>query len=895
MAFQLRPYQQQAIDATFAHLENDGSDGLIVIPTGGGKTPVMAEIVRRICERPDAKVLCVTHVYELVEQGFKSFIRHAPGIHVGVNNAAMGKRDFRSQVIFASVQSVYDKGARFKHVDVVIIDEAHLLSKKSDGMYQTLIAQLRVYNPNLVVIGLTATPFRLDSGMLTDGDNALFKTIIYDYNIKEAFDEGYLTRPTTKHVDFTYDVEGVGTRGGDFIAGDLEKHINVDAKTKAAIDEVMQKGANRKSWLVFCSGVKHATAVCEEIKSRGITAEIVTGDTAKGDRVSRVRRFKSGELRALVSVGVLTTGFDSANVDLIALMRPTKSASLYIQIVGRGTRNMYLEGAPLDTAEQRLFAIKNGPKPNCLIEGTLIQTDSGLVPIERVTRDMLVFDGVDFVRHGGAVCNGVQEVISHDMIVGTPDHLVMSGGLWVTLEDCKRKGLAIDGGFKNLSEGKDAGGCRGARKENRKKRENLKTPEVPLHLLRSGRFLGLHKLKDGGGWLPIMREPAPSPQVAGATLYRSQAAVLKSKRHPLQRLRRARDRVSVLWADRDGGMDNPKPRDRSQSANRQGKQQRSLRVWESATCEAPDKYEQPEKQWGNSIGAQIHVSSPRGKVCGGDACEIVLEGAVRRGDYDEIPSQIDETKGRVWDIVNCGRRNRFVANGRIVHNCLVLDFGNNISRFGPIDMIEVKAPGKGGGMAPVKECPECSSICHASVRMCGDCGYEFPEPEKKVEQKAATSRIVSDDIDGEIAAQDWRRVNGWDFEPFFKEGMPTSLMVLYHVEGSRYPIKQWVSIEGERFWRQNAVQWWIKNGGQIPAPSYVTEAIGRSGELTLPAEVLLEPDGKYLKVAGTRGGQPAADPPRATRTTQQGGVSMVRGEAGFESGLLSALKRRAAA
>lgn len=134
------------------------------------------------------------------------------------------------------------------------------------------------------------------------------------------------------------DVGGIGTRGGEFIARDLHAAVDQEAITQAVVSEIVAYGATRHSWLVFCSGVEHARHVRDAIRAHGIPCETIVGETPSAEREALIEAFKRGEIRCLTNANVLTTGFNAPGVDLIAMLRPTKSAGLYVQIVGRGCR-----------------------------------------------------------------------------------------------------------------------------------------------------------------------------------------------------------------------------------------------------------------------------------------------------------------------------------------------------------------------------------------------------------------------------------------------------------------------------------------------------------------------------------------------------------------------------
>ena len=335
----LRPYQQAAITSIYGYFQKNAGNPLVVIPTAGGKSLVMASFIEGVLKAwPDQRILVVTHVRELIAQNHAEMIGLWPEAPAGIYSAGLGKREANARILFAGIQSIHTRAAEIGHTDLVLIDEAHLIPGKSNTMYRRFLDALSAINPALKVIGLTATPFRLDSGMLHEGKNALFTGIAYEAPVRDLIDQGYLSPLISKQAATRLDVSKVGTRAGDFIARDLAAAVDQDAITRAAVAEIIDHGRDRKSWLAFCSGVDHARHVAEEFSRRGITCRTIFGDTPKDERDAIIAAFKRGEIRALASMGVLTTGFNAPAVDLIALLRPTQSAGLYVQMVGRGTR-----------------------------------------------------------------------------------------------------------------------------------------------------------------------------------------------------------------------------------------------------------------------------------------------------------------------------------------------------------------------------------------------------------------------------------------------------------------------------------------------------------------------------------------------------------------------------
>ena len=335
----LRPYQQAAITAIYGYFQNSTGNPLVVIPTAGGKSLVMAAFIEGVLKAwPDQRILIVTHVRELIAQNHAEMIGLWPEAPAGIYSAGLGKREAQARILFAGIQSIHRRAQEIGHTDLVLIDEAHLIPGNSSTMYRRFLDGLAQINPALKVIGLTATPFRLDSGMLHEGKSALFTDIAYEAPVRDLIDAGYLSPLVSKQPATRLDVSKVGTRAGDFIQRDLAAAVDQEAITRSAVTEIIEHGAERKSWLAFCSGVEHARHVAEEFGRQGISCRTIFGDTPKEERDALIAAFKRGEVRALASMGVLTTGFNAPGVDLIALLRPTKSAGLYVQMVGRGTR-----------------------------------------------------------------------------------------------------------------------------------------------------------------------------------------------------------------------------------------------------------------------------------------------------------------------------------------------------------------------------------------------------------------------------------------------------------------------------------------------------------------------------------------------------------------------------
>lgn len=337
---ELRDYQVNGIKIIYEWFDkNDSGNPVFVYPTGAGKSLVVAAFCKRaVQDWPETRLLMLTHVKELIEQNAAKMREHWPNAPMGIYSASIGRRELGENITFAGIQSVRDKGEQIGHIDIVIIDECHLINNENTGGYRTLLSVLKKINPKIRIIGLTATPYRLGQGMLNEGKNSLFTDIVECVSITELVNRGFLAKLKSKLTETKLDATGVKKRGGDYIADQLEKAVNTEELNRSVVDEIIHRAEDRKAWLIFCVGVDHSHAVKKQLISKGISAECITGATPKKQREQIIEDFKAGKIRALTNCAVLTTGFDYPDIDLIAMLRPTESPGLYVQMAGRGLR-----------------------------------------------------------------------------------------------------------------------------------------------------------------------------------------------------------------------------------------------------------------------------------------------------------------------------------------------------------------------------------------------------------------------------------------------------------------------------------------------------------------------------------------------------------------------------
>jgi DNA repair protein RadD len=335
----LRDYQQRTIEQLYAWFEagNEGNPCL-VLPTGSGKSHIIAALCKDALQSwPETRILMLTHVRELISQNAEKMRQHWPNCPLGIYSAGLGRKDLGEPITFAGIQSVRSKASQIGHVDLVIIDEAHLVSHKDEGGYRTLLSDIYRTNPNVRVIGLTASPYRLGHGYITDKP-AIFDALIEPVSIEELIYKGYLSTLRSKLTTTKLEVDGVHKRGGEYIESELQAKVDTKDKNAKVVREIINLSTERKSWLIFCAGVQHAQHIKDALIEQGIVAECVTGETPSNERDRMLTEFKAGTIRALTNANVLTTGFDAPSIDLIAMLRPTMSPGLYVQMAGRGLR-----------------------------------------------------------------------------------------------------------------------------------------------------------------------------------------------------------------------------------------------------------------------------------------------------------------------------------------------------------------------------------------------------------------------------------------------------------------------------------------------------------------------------------------------------------------------------
>ena len=344
MNIELRPYQVDGLNALWNYFQS-GQIGNPVLcwPTGTGKSIAPAIFIRETMRLwPTQRFMLLTHVAELLKQNANILKLVWPEAPLGLHSAGLKQRDTAHQIIYAGIQSAVRKGATlFGRRDIIFIDEAHLISNNDASMYNTFLAMMKLINPALKVIGMTATPYRMGSGMITD-QGGIFTDICHDLTSLNGFnqlvEQGFISPLIPLRTKTELDVSDVGIQQGEFVATQLQGAVDKAEITYKALQELAHAGKNRRSWLIFASGIEHAEHIAEQLGAFGIDCAPVHSKRETNYNDEAIRAFKRNELRAIVNYGKLTTGFDHPEIDLIGMLRPTLSVPLWVQMLGRGTR-----------------------------------------------------------------------------------------------------------------------------------------------------------------------------------------------------------------------------------------------------------------------------------------------------------------------------------------------------------------------------------------------------------------------------------------------------------------------------------------------------------------------------------------------------------------------------
>lgn len=364
----LRPYQEAMVQASLDAIGRGVQRWLAVAATGTGKTPTFAGLVRELSDDPASTFLILAHRRELLYQIRDTFSWAVPNLSCDIHSGEM-KAQPGTRVVAASVQSIGTHAVhsllKWLSPTMIIVDEAHHAAAPT---YQNVFRNAGCYDsPGTMLMGVTATPHRLDNKALVgNSDKAIFEELVYRYDITSAIRDGWLVDLRGYRCGANFDLSEVKTRAGDYVQDQLEKVMNTDPVNELAFRSWETVAKDRQT-IVFCAGVDHARSVADVFKAQGIEAEAIYGDMPMTEREGAIRRFRSGKTQVLTNMDILTEGFDARECAAVVMLRPTKSWSLFAQMVGRGLRPLpgIIDG--VETSQARRNAISCSKKNDCIV------------------------------------------------------------------------------------------------------------------------------------------------------------------------------------------------------------------------------------------------------------------------------------------------------------------------------------------------------------------------------------------------------------------------------------------------------------------------------------------------------------------------------------------------
>ena len=702
---ELRDYQKQTIDQLRQSLQAGKKRPVVQAPTGAGKTVIAAALVNMARDR-GKRVIFTVPFLSLINQTVERFFQN--GIYeVGVMQGDHGMTNPNMPVQVCSVQTLARRN--IPKADLVIVDECHNMFKIYDKWMN---------DPDWVdvpFIGLTATPWAKGMGKKGRWDDLIVCTTTTKLIDQKALSDFKVFAPA--HPDLS----GVQTVAGDYKLDQLASVMDRATLVADIIKTWLQRAANRPT-VAFCVDRSHAKHVEQQFLASGVPAAYMDAFTKIDDRDAIIARFKAGEIKVLCNVGVLTTGFD-ADVRCVILARPTKSEILYTQMIGRGLRQA--DG-----------------KDHCILHGSKVLTDKGEVNIEDVTLDHKVWDGVSFVKHGGAVCRGVQPVMQYAGITATSDHRVMTNDGWQTLAEAHRRQLWIAVTGVNGEPVRFFDDC---------EQENVwqftqvegggQVRQVRENALG---IISQHQKAPEYAGLPPLQWPKKrfGSEVGISALPSSTGSVQQFIQRLLCSVWRAWDSVFVSVTERCRYLDCSEfGACFAVNAIGPDRQQWQLRAGEPSLDRCRGQHEQySQKQRCKTEICGVSGGVSLREVCGFYSEKAYFDRHDRSANSRTMGAAFKQAEGEVWDILNAGPLQRFTANGRLVHNCLILDHSDTTLKLGFVtdihhDKLDDGTVNRKAAVkreALPKECPKCTFLRPPRVSECPSCGFK-PERVSQIE------------------------------------------------------------------------------------------------------------------------------------------------------------------
>lgn len=746
----LRPYQDRAVDAlrlaiTSAKLRNVPARLLLQSVCGSGKTIISSAIMKLALDKgkscgflASGRILISQKSRKLKECG----IRH--GIMMAGQEMQMaGYRNLResygdsTHCIVASKDTYWARAFERDRedklpVDLLIVDEAHL------GLGPSWMTILEAHK-NIVVIGLTATA-ALGNGK---GMGAFYNELVTVATHQELLREGMIV-PCQMFAPQMPDLSDlkVGSESGDYVLEKVQQRFDNKELIGNVVRDWKRWGEDRPT-ACFASGVQHSIHLRDEFVAAGIPAAHIDAETPDDEREQYYAQVQDGTIKILTNYGVLVQGFDLPCLSCGILAFATGSVVKYLQVCGR------------------MFRPFPG-KPNCIAEGELVLTNRGLIPIEQVCGNDRLWDGCNWVAHGGTICKGIQDVISYAGITATPDHIVWTNEGWRTLIACARLRLhiaktGIDRSPVWLSENLFANG-KGATWSNDQQRDSqeslceYRVSEMQTDQLGTVRQFEARAYR----WLPTLQSAQTVSDLALDKVVRSPRAMPQSESFRLEELWWERNQIQVCVGDGRVYLDQRQFGNSEESEDRPNRQRRTLRTWESALV-----YEQtklfPHDPTTNCPDSQSIQTSLSARSLRRQNTSSITWNDESSGSSREMVAAIVQTKRRVWDILDAGPLHRFTVSGLLVHNCIFIDHGGNVHKHGwpqedrewkldtneTVQMRDAKLREHGGKPNNPITCPKCHTVRDYGPA-CPGCGHRHERTGLKVRMVDGTLKEIKE-------------------------------------------------------------------------------------------------------------------------------------------------------
>ena len=644
-AADLRPYQLDAVNALRQGFADGKRAQILVAPTGSGKTEIGAHLIALAQAKGTFSAFVVDRVV-LVNQTSARFDRY--GIEHGCVQSGHWRYRPNEIVQICSAQTLEKRGF-FPGCKFLIVDEAHTMRKQTTELIKN--------RTDIKVIGLTATPF-------TKGLSEVYDNVVNATTTKQLQADGFLS-PVKVYAAKAADMAGAKVIAGEW--SDKE----VETRGLKIIGDIFQEWVDKTALhfggpvktIVFSATVDHGSEICKQFQAAGFNFQQISYKDSNDDRRKElIDEFSrpDSSIMGLVSCEVLAKGFDVPDVLCGIAARPyRKSLSSHIQQFGRVMR----------IAPGKEFALWL-----CMARGSRVLTDKGLVPIEQVSLSHRIWDGTNFVSHGGSVCNGIQKVITYRGLTATPGHLVHTAQGWRTFGDCARKQIAITQtgiGGQAIRIGDDhfpglavAGPTA----------STLDSCAVRVREVRLSIRNFIEQLRGRShGWLSNLQSTGPGlPDVALCTGSGDAGTLPKPKGRELPTLWCLGRGVQIRGRKGGNALDHGEHRHSGQPgryATGSGGPDRALRVGQYPLADGGSQPIEQTRQSGGCTHAQVEAGASGNSLFGQHTQAPVLVRNDGCGNHREVSQTIGEAEREVWDILDCGPENRFTCEGLLVHNC----------------------------------------------------------------------------------------------------------------------------------------------------------------------------------------------------------------------------------